>query len=68
MKHAFSITFHGEVTSTPEEDRDGEATIEAITEAVRDSFKPDLLHGVKIRGTAIHVDEMTEHEQTWKAD
>lgn len=62
MKHSFSISFHGEVISTAEEDKDGEATIAAITEAVRDSFQPDLLHGVKVRGVSIHIDEMTTHE------
>lgn len=60
MKHSFSISFHGEVNSTPEE-----ATREwagSIADLVKESFKPDAQAGVTVRGMSIHIDEMTARE------
>jgi hypothetical protein len=66
MKYYYSITYHGEVTSTPEEDAlEG---IGQINDLVKDSFAPDLMAGVILRGMSVHVDQhvTTNTEGTFK--
>jgi hypothetical protein len=56
MKYAFSITFHGEVESTPEED--AMEGIDNVVDVVKESFKIDLQAGVVLQGMAVHVDAL----------
>jgi hypothetical protein len=59
MKFQYSISFHGTVEDTEGEDGVADDVHEAET-AVRDSFNLDLLHGVKVKGMSIHIDEIND--------
>jgi hypothetical protein len=60
MRYRYHISFEGEVAAVPPDDAederdDGERSLHEAQEAVRDSFAPDLLHGVTMRGMNIDI-------------
>jgi hypothetical protein len=62
MKYNFSITYRGEINSTPKED--AMETIGHIADLVHQSFPPDLQAGVVLEGSTVHIDQMREPTHT----
>lgn len=62
MIHSFSIRFTGVVKEPSKELEPLKETIVDIQNVVRDSFPPDLQHGVEITGMSIHIDKLSVRE------
>jgi hypothetical protein len=55
MKHTYTLSFWGTIEDVEGEGGVADTLVEAET-AIKDSFVPDLLAGVKLQGMSIHID------------